>query len=359
VALQTAREGIVLLRNEHDILPLESPRSILLTGEYATKVAHGGGAATVEGYDHVVLKDALNEIFGDKLSFEVKASDGQIKAAEVVILNIGTFDSEGWDRPFDLPGPIEDEINRVSALNANTIVVMNTGSGVNMSRWQKKVAAILYAWYPGQNGARAIAEVIAGITNPSGKLPISIEKDFKDSPGFGYIPVGEELYSGWNDEKEKEREVYDLPYTEGIFVGYRWYENKGITPLYPFGFGLSYTTFKYEGLKSSALKFSAGDPVKISFTITNTGSRQGAEVAQLYIRDPECSLPRPVKELKGFEKVWLQPGETKTVEIILNREDFSFWDTNTKDWKAEPGDFEIIVGPSSAQTAQKIKIRMI
>ena len=359
IALQAAREGIVLLRNEQGILPLESAGSILLTGEYAEKIPQGGGAATVEGYEHVVLKDALAELYGDKIKYIPRADDDQVRGAEAVILNIGTYDSEGWDRPFDLPLPVEEEINRVSALNANTIVVVNSGSGINMSRWQKKVAAILYAWYPGQNGARAVAEVIAGITNPSGKLPVSIEKDFKDSPGYGYIPAGEALYNDWNNQKEKERDVYDLPYKEGIFVGYRWYEHEGITPLYPFGYGLSYTSFKYGDLQSTGTEFTADEGLKISFTITNTGKREGAEVTQLYIRDIECSLPRPVKELKGFEKVSLQPGEKKLVEIVLTKADFSFWDPETRNWKAEAGEFEIVVGPSSSQTALKLSVRML
>lgn len=358
-ALKVAREGIVLLRNENNILPVENAEKILVMGEYASKVAHGGGAATVEGYNHVVISDALKEIYGDKLSFELNASDKQIKEAEIVILNIGTFDSEGWDRPFDLPKIVEDEINRVSALNKKTVVVVNSGSGVNMSRWQKKVSAILYAWYPGQNGAKAIAEIIAGITNPSGKLPITIEKDFSDSPGYGYLPEGEELYSDWNSEGEKEHEIYDLPYNEGVFVGYRWYEKQEIIPLYPFGYGLSYTTFKIDNLEVSQKEFTGDEGIRISFSITNTGNRDGAEVAQVYIRDLECFIPRPLKELKGFEKVSLQLGETKTIQIILTEKDFSFWNPKIGNWNVEPGEFEIIVGSSSVQVAQKIIVNRI
>lgn len=358
IALQTAREGIVLLRNENNILPVDSGKSILLTGDYADKVAHGGGAATVEGYNHVVLADALRELYGETLVFSEKAEDEEVKRAEIVILNIGTYDSEGSDRPFDLPAETENEINRISALNSNLIVVVNSGSGVNMSRWQKKANGILYAWYPGQNGATAIAEIIAGKINPSGKLPVSIEKDFQDSPAAGYLPEGESLYDGWNDDDEKLHKVWDLDYKEGIFVGYRWYQQERIPTLYPFGFGLSYTTFKYEDLKVSSGDFREDETIQVLFTVTNIGDRSGAEIAQLYIKDKESSVPRPPMELKGFEKVYLDPGQREVISILLSKEDFSFWSPEVKDWVAEPGEFEIMIGPSSALPAQKVTVRL-
>jgi beta-glucosidase len=191
IALQTAREGIVLLRNANDILPLlDTTKKVLLTGDYMDRVAGGGGAATVKGYNHIVLRDALKGLYGENLIVNKEPSDEEIAGSDAVVLNIGTFDSEGSDRPFDLPETLDREIVRMAELNSNTIVVVNSGSGINMSRWNEKVAAILYAWYPGQNGAQAVAEIITGKVNPSGKLPVTIERDFKDSPGYGYIPEG-------------------------------------------------------------------------------------------------------------------------------------------------------------------------
>lgn len=360
VALNTAREGIVLLRNENEILPLEDKsKKILLTGDYIDKIAHGGGAATVEGYNHVVLSDALNEHYGANLSINKNPDDEEVSAADVVIFNIGTFDSEGWDRSFNLPAEEEQEILRIAKLNPNTVVVVNSGSGINMSGWNNEVAAILYAWYPGQNGARAIAEILTGKVNPSGKLPITIEKDFSDSPGAGYIPEGEELYTGWNNEIERIREIYDLEYAEGIFIGYRWYEKQSIEPLYPFGFGMSYTTYEYSDLKVSKTKFTSFDVLGVTFKITNKGSKAGLETAQLYIRDHESSIPRPVKELKGFEKIQLDPGESKQITILLDKMDFSFWSPQFREWKAEPGMFSILIGSSLAEIHLETEVELL
>jgi beta-glucosidase len=351
IALQTAREGVILLRNENNILPIEAPqKKILLTGEYLDTIAEGGGAATIEGYNRITLAQALKNELGANLLIVKNARDADIRSAEIVILSIGTYDSEGWDRPFNLSEEKEKLVLRVASLNPNTIVIVNSGSGINMSGWYNKVGAILYAWYGGQNGARAVAEIVAGKTNPSGKLPITIEKDFKDSPGFGYLPQGEQLYTGWNDSTERKKQVFDVVYKEGIFVGYRWYEKNKIEPLYPFGFGLSYTNFKYSHLKLSKDIFSEIDEINVSFTITNTGDREGAETAQLYVQDIKSSLPRPVKELKGFEKVMLNPGESKIVKLTLVYKDFAYWYPDKKGWYTEPGKFRILVGSSSANT---------
>jgi beta-glucosidase len=350
VALQTAREGIILLRNENKILPIEFPqKKILLTGEYLDTIIGGGGAAEVEGYNHIALSGALKKEFGEQLKIVKHASDAEIHSASIVILSIGTNDHEGWDRPFDLPADLENRILKVSGLNPNTIVIVNSGSGINMSQWYNKVGAILYAWYGGQNGATAVAEIISGKVNPSGKLPITIEKDFKDSPGYGYMPQGAQFYAGWNDSGERKQPIYDVVYKEGVFVGYRWYEKNNIEPLYPFGFGLSYTDFKYTNLKLSKSIFGEADEIIVSFDITNLGKRVGAETAQLYIQDIKSSVPRPVKELKGFEKIVINPGESKTISMILKYKDFAYWDTTKKNWYTEPGKFNILVGSSSTK----------
>ena len=360
IALQTAREGIVLLRNEARILPVEdTAKRILIMGDYAYQIPQGGGAAAVEGYDHITLADAMGKIFGKKATFENIPSDETIKHTDIVVLIIGTFDSEGWDKPFELPDETEAEIKRITGLNRNLVVVVNSGSGIQMTGWYMDVAAILYAWYPGQNGAMAIAEIIAGKVNPSGKLPITIEKEFMDSPGYGYLPNGEELYSGWHNQEEKLVPVYDVHYREGVFVGYRWYDRQIIPPLYPFGFGLSYTSFEIKKVKLSSHQFNENDTLLVTIYIKNTGERKGAETIQLYISDPQSSLARPVKELKGFEKVELKPGETKKVTIPLDIPDFSFWDPESKGWKAEPGEFEILVGTSSDQLHKRETIILL
>ncbi len=348
IALQTAREGIVLLRNNNNLLPLNKKiKSILLTGEYLSEIAQGGGAATVEGYNHITLAKALTDEFGKKLIINANATDKEISNADVVILSIGTFDSEGWDRPFDLPDEQEKRILHVLELDPNTVVIVNSGSGINMSRWNTKAGAIIYAWYGGQTGARAVAEIIAGKINPSGKLPITIEKDFKDSPGYGYIPEGEHLYNNWNDHIERTHPVFDVKYDEGVFIGYRWFEKNNIEPLYPFGYGLSYTNFEYTDLRVSKTQFREDEEVTVSFTVKNNGNIAGAEIAQLYICDTDSELPRPLKELKGFEKITLQPGESKEVTFVLSKKDFSYWKPALRNWYAEPGKFIIMAGSSS------------
>jgi beta-glucosidase len=228
-----------------------------------------------------------------------------------------------------------------------------------MTDWNEKAKAIIYAWYVGQNGNRALAEIIAGTTNPSGKLPITIEKEFEDSPGFGYLPQGESLYSGWNDKEEKTHPVYDIRYNEGIFVGYRWYEHKNIRPLYPFGHGLSYTSFEYSNITVSHEKFHEDDVLTVACTVKNVGTRKGSETVQLYIQDEEASVPRPVKELKGFQKVELDPGQSREIQLQLNRDDFAFWNPQTRDWYAEKGKFIIHIGASSRDIRLRKQVELL
>jgi beta-glucosidase len=349
VALQTARESIILLRNENHILPINPGKKIkiLLTGDYVEKTAKGGGSADVEGFDRITMLEALNSFYGNSLYYEKNPTDEELKSADVVLLSIGTDDSEGKDKSFDLSEETEDKILNIADKNSNVVVIVNSGGGINMSEWNQKVTAILYAWYPGQNGNIALAEIISGIANPSGKLPISIEKKFEDSPGYPYIPEGDKLFTNWIDDMAPSIPIRNVTYKEGVFVGYRWYESENIEPLYPFGFGLSYTNFDYSSLKLSQNKFHRNDTIRVEFKIKNSGKVEGAEIAQLYINDVEASLPRPVKELKGFKKVFLLPGKTAQVELTLTSKDFSYWDSNKKSWYAEPGEFKIMVGASS------------
>jgi beta-glucosidase len=358
LALQTAREAIVLLRNEKNILPInpKSKKKILLTGDYAEKIARGLGSAEVLGYNNVSLVDALKTEFPGSVLYEEQPSDAVIKNADIVLLSVGTEDHEGWDKSFSLPAEKEEQIKHIAKLNKKTIVLVNTGSGIKMTNWNTKVAAIVYCWYAGQNGYTALAEILSGKTNPSGKLPITIEKKFEDSPGYPYMPEGAKSYVGWDGDWDMAYPVNNLKYKEGVFIGYRWYERKKIQPLYPFGFGLSYTKFGFGDLKLSSMKVEKGENLTVEFTVKNTGHVAGAEVAQLYVHDIKASVERPVKELKGFRKVYLNPGESKKVQIILAPKDFAFWDVNHKDWNAEPGEFTIMVGSSSNDIKKTAKV---
>jgi beta-glucosidase len=349
VALQTAREGIVLLKNENQLLPFrpENDELILVTGDKVDQLATGGGAAYVDGFDKVTLLDALKSQYGEKVQFVKDPTDDQIINASIVLYSAYTFDKEGSDIPFDLPDKLNKTINYTAQLNPKTVVLMYTGGGKNLTPWISDVAALLYVWYPGQIGNVALAEILAGVTNPSGKLPITIERNFKDSPGYPYIPDGEELYKGWELDFDMDHPVHDVEYKEGVFVGYRWYEYKNIDPLYPFGFGLSYSSFEYSNLKADSDEYEMGSDVLIKVDVQNVSGIDGKEIVQIYVKDLKSSVERPLKELKDFNKVHLKAGEIKTVYFTLNKRDFAFWDEGVTSWKVEPGKFEIMAGTSS------------
>ncbi len=256
--------------------------------------------------------------------------------ADAVIICVG-FDpkteGEGFDRPFQLPGGQDELIRQITAVNKNVIVVVTAGGNVDMTRWIDTVPAILYAWYPGQEGGTALAQILFGDTSPSGKLPASFERRWEDNPTFhSYYP-----------DKGSNR----VSYSEGVFVGYRGYDGSGTKPLFAFGYGLSYSTFAYSKLSVTPQSGNLNEPASVSFDVKNTGRRVAAEVAELYVGDSHASVPRPVKELKGFAKVDLKPGETRRVTLTLDPRAFSFYDVTKKDWSAEPGDFTILVGGSS------------
>lgn len=258
------------------------------------------------------------------------------KMADMVVF-CGGFDSrlelEGQDRDFNLPFGQDQLISALVKANKKTVVTMLAGGGVNMNAWAKDVPAILHAWYPGMEGGRVIGEILFGLVNPSGKLPISIEKRWEDSPAYGNY-----------DETRASGKVF---YREGLFVGYRHFDKKNIEPQFAFGHGLSYTTFEYKNLAFSKDKMVNGQKLKVFVDITNSGEIDGAETVQLYMHDVKSSVVRPEKELKGFEKVWLKAGETKTVTIEIDESALSFFDIKQKGWKAEAGEFEVQVGSSS------------
>jgi len=252
-------------------------------------------------------------------------------------------ESEGGDRPdMDLPSPQDELIRQVTQANPNTIVVLNCGGPVCLP-WLDQVPAVLNAFYPGMEGGNAVARVLLGEVNPSGKLPVTFPKRIEDNPAFI-----NNTYSG----------ARDINYGEGLFVGYRYYDKRQIKPAFPFGHGLSYTTFDYGKITMDEM-VETGEPVQVKVGICNTGSKAGMEVIQLYVRDVESSLPRPPKELKGFKKVLLQPGEEKEVGFTLSMRDLSYYDPYQKRWIAEAGEFEILIGASSRDVRARAKFRLI
>ena len=258
--------------------------------------------------------------------------------ADAVVLAVG-FDAsdegESSDREFQLPPGQDELIREISAANKHTVVVLTSGGGVDMSAWVDQVPALMEAWYPGQEGGSALAQLLFGDFSPSGKLPISIERRWEDNAAH------DSYYPNSGDKK--------VEYKEGLFVGYRHFDKSGIKPLFPFGYGLSYTTFAYKNLMVSPGSASGNHQVTVGFDITNTGSRRGEEVAEVYVGDKHAPVPRPVKELKGFAKVDLSPGETKHVEVTLDRRAFSYYDVKAHAWTISPGDFDIDVAHSSAE----------
>lgn len=353
VALRTGDESIILLKNDKHLLPLHpsGKGKILLAGKPAQWTMRGGGSGQVDGFDAVPLLKALRKEYGDRLDYQVEPTDGVIKNADCVIVTIATLDAEEHDRPFAVLKEWGGELPaRCAALNPRTIVVAITGGGFQMADYKDKVGAILLALFPGQTQGDAIVDVLTGRVNPSGKLPFTIEKNFADSPGSINGPVDMPSHEG---APRNGTVNCTETYKEGIFVGYRWYEHKAIKPLFPFGYGASYTTFKYSGLKLSSPRLSGDDSLKAAFSIKNSGKVAGAEVAQLYIQDVKSSVERPVKELKGFKKLFLKPGESATVELAIKTKDLAFWDVTTHSWKVESGKFNVLVGPSSTDVPLK------
>jgi beta-glucosidase len=260
--------------------------------------------------------------------------------ADVVVIAAG-FDpdseSEGADRTFDLPIGQEELIREIAAANPKTVVAVTSGGNVDPGNWLEHVPAYLELWYPGEAGGTALAEILFGAVNPSGHLPATFERRREDNPTLNtYYPQGDTVR---------------VEYKEGVFVGYRGYEHNKVTPLFPFGYGLSYTTFRYANL--AVAPATNGPLFTVSFDVTNTGDRGGADVAQVYVADDHSKIPRPAKELKGFSKVSLQPGETKHVSVDLDARAFAYYDVAAKGWHVTPGNFGILVGRSSGEIVLK------
>jgi beta-glucosidase len=267
------------------------------------------------------------------------------KKSDVAIICVSTHrtEGEGSDRPsMDLPAHQADLIRAIAAVNKKTIVVLNTGTPVTIKDWLNKVPAIVEGWFPGQEGGTAIAAVLFGDVNPSGKLPDTFAADRNDYPDANNFP-------GTNNE---------VNYAEGIYVGYRHFDKDNIQPLFPFGYGLSYTTFGYKNLQLSQTQLAPDGSVTASVDITNTGKRAGEEVAELYIHDLHPQIDKPVRELKGFSKVALQPGETKTVQFTIHPRDLAYFDAANHQWKSDAGGYEIEIGASSRDIRQKSVVQL-
>ena len=289
----------------------------------------------------------------DMISAEVKQ---YASVADVVVVAVGfntSTESEGFDRTFTLPWGQDALIEAAVAANPHTVVTFIGGGAFDTRRWLDKVPALVHAWYPGQEGGTAIADVLFGKHNPEGKLPVSFDRSWQDDPSYAYYyPIkgaDTRLHVTENNHPPVDYDIPHVKYDDKLMVGYRYWTTTGKHPLFPFGFGLSYTTFSFSNLNVPATATS-GSTVPVSFDVTNTGNADGAEVAELYVSDPSAKAKRPERELKGFEKVRLAPGATKHVTLSLDARAFSYWDEAKHNWTIDPGKFVILVGDSSENT---------
>lgn len=371
-------EGIVLLQNNRKILPLNltSTKRILVVGENAIKMMTvGGGSSSLKvqrevsplegirncvgnnceivyarGYVGDISGEYNGVVTGQNLSDDRSASEliaeavNEAKKSDYVIFIGGlnkskNQDCEDSDRAgLELPYQQDEVIEALADANKNLIVVNISGNAVAMP-WVKKVPAIVQAWFIGSEAGNSIADVIFGKVNPSGKLPFTFPVALEHVAAHA---IGE--YPGI---KRNDEDIWDEHYNEGILVGYRWHDTKKIPPLFAFGHGLSYTTFELGKVKADKEAITGEDKVTFTVPVTNTGKLEGAEVVQLYLSDPKCSVKRPVKELKGFSKVFLQPGETKNVSFEIGKDDLSYFDAGNHKWTVEPGEFKVHIGAAS------------
>lgn len=383
-ARKIGEQGIVLLQNKNNILPLKlnTPKVIAVIGENAIKMMTvGGGSSSLKAHHEVSplegLKKRLNGqakilyargyvgddsgeydgvITGQNL--KESRSEGELikeaietaKKADYVIFigglnKSGGQDCEGSDRSgLELPYEQNKVINELIKVNKNIIVINISGNAVSMP-WVNDVSAIVQAWYLGSEAGNALASILTGDVNPSGKLPFTFPVTLDD--------VAAHKLNSYPGVKRENSKIIDEEYKESIYIGYRWVEKEKIKPLFAFGHGLSYTTFKYGNISLSKNSMNENETITITLPITNTGSLEGSEIVQLYISDKKSSLPRPIKELKGFEKVRLAPGETKVVSFIIDKSLLSYYDDSLHKWIAEPGKFEVIIGASSEDIKDK------
>ena len=389
-ARKIGAESIVLLKNEGGILPIRNARRILVVGENAVKMMTvGGGSSSLKVKNEVSPLDGIRERFsGSEVVYErgyvgditgkyngvttgqdlsetrsaaklIEDAVAAAKTADYVIFVGGLNkskhqDSEGDDRQsYELPYAQNDVIEALAAANPKLVVVNVSGNAVAMP-WADRVPGIVQDWYLGSEAGHSLADVLSGDVNPSGKLPFTIGATLADYPvqtelQYPGIPREEPVKMGIQDKI-----IYDETYTEGIFVGYRWFEHNDIKPVFPFGYGLSYTTFEYGEPKTSG-SFDKG--LKVTVPVKNTGSVAGAEVVQVYVSAVKSDVARPVKELKGFGKIFLEPGKSGEVTVTLDKASISYFDTGSHDWVAEKGDYRILVGASSQDIRKELDIK--
>ena len=388
-ARKIAEEGIVLLQNKNNVLPLDlnQTKKILVVGENAIKMMTvGGGSSSLKVQHEILPFDAVKKraegkaeveyvrgYVGDTGGMQDGLSTGQnlketrsaqalideavqkAREADAVIFfgglnKAGHQDSEGDDRTgFGLPYHQDAVVEELAKVSKKLIFVCISGNAAAMP-WKDSVPAIVQGWYLGSEAGSAMAAVLFGDVNPSGKLPFTWGQKLDD---YGAHHLG--AYPG---VKRANENIVDEEYKEGIYVGYRWTDKEKVRPLFAFGHGLSYTTFKLGKLRADKKEISKDDSLTFTVNVQNTGSRAGAEVVQLYISDLKCSLPRPLKELKGFRKVFLQPGENRDVTITIGRDALSFYDDRISAWNAEAGDFEASIGTASDALTSKVKFTL-
>jgi len=362
LARQVASECMVLLKNEDEILPLKKQGKIAIIGELAVKPRYqGGGSSHIVPTKLDIPYDEILKIAGNEA--EIKYTPGYelekdetnnklieeaayiAKNSDVAVIFAGlpdSYESEGYDREhMRIPESHNKLIQVIAEVQPNVVVVLCNGSPIEMP-WVHQVKGILESYLGGQASGGAIAEILFGEKNPCGKLAETFPRELRNNPSYLNFPG--------------EKNVVN--YGEGIFVGYRYYDTKGIEPLFPFGYGLSYTTFEYKDIFVDKNAITDNDTVLVKIKIRNTGKRAGKEIIQLYVRDIQSSVTRPYKELKGFQKIYLEPGEEKIVVFNLDKRAFAYYDVDLKDWYVETGDFEILVGSSSNNILLKTVIHI-
>ena len=350
VAYKLSCESAVLLKNS-GALPLNKGGKIALMGPRADIIPCGGGSGSVDPLYSISLYEGMNQLGEDfpvdLIAEDYKSKAKELQAADVVVVSVG-FDKqtekEDHDRTFSLPDGQDEMIEFALANNDNVVVVIYAGGGVDMSRWQDKVSAIVMGWYPGQEGGLAIARMLAGEFSPSGRLPMTIEARVEDNPTYTNYYVENPL-------TKRGHSTLNVTYGEGVFVGYRGYEKNGVQPAYPFGHGLTYTTFEYSDI---TVKPSRGG-YDLTFTLSNTGQYDAAEVAQVYVGEVNPTVLRPSKELKAYKKVFVKAGESVQVDVHLPKSAFAFYDVDSHDWKINSGEFNIMVGASSCDIRSIVK----
>jgi len=362
LARKTAEESIVLLKNEKNILPVSSSKRVVLYGK--SEIHSGEGSGYVAGYDHVTFADGLKSFYGDNFVLLDKFDENILKSADVILYNFNKRSGEGRDIPFEVGIKEIEELNKITKMNSNVVVLMNSCNGLPMD-WLKKVKGLLWCYFLGQERGNAIVNIISGKTSPSGKLPFTIEKHFSESPDPTFNYIGNKPYWLGNNQYKKywlgETSEFDtaftnyvkpfeplqLNYKEETLIGYRWYDYHKIPVHFPFGFGLSYSGFAVSNFKIENT-YPVNGNITVELDVQNTGNMEAKEVVQIYVSDKQSSVIRAPKELKAFEKISLKQGEKKRISFLLDKNAFAFWDEKMHDWKVESGEFVISAGNSSA-----------